>query len=85
MSLLPFVGLEWWLESIGRGLLRSHMAELSVRFARLAGGSAIVWVDVGGGLIERGGELEILTLSRSRRRDGGTIGRDILALSIVGE
>ena len=47
MSLLQFVGLDWWLGSVGRGLLRSHMAELSVRFARLAGGSAIVWVDVG--------------------------------------
>lgn len=38
---MPFVGRGWWLESVGCGLLRSHIAELSVRFARLAGGSAI--------------------------------------------
>lgn len=30
-----------WLGSVGRGLFRSHMAELSVRFARLAGGSVM--------------------------------------------
>ena len=45
------------------------MAELSVRFARLAGGSAIVWVDVGGGLIARGGELEVLTQQAAGRRN----------------
>ena len=39
---MPFVGRGWWLASVGWGLLRSHRAELSVRFARLAGGSVIV-------------------------------------------
>ena len=39
---MPFVARGWLLASVGRGLLRSHMAELSVRFARLAGGSAIL-------------------------------------------
>ena len=38
---MPFVARARWLTSVGRGLLRSHIAELSVRFARLAGGSAI--------------------------------------------
>lgn len=61
-SLLPLVGLGWWLESVGRGLLRSHIAELSVRFARLAGGSAILSVNDGGSWIERGAELQVSTL-----------------------
>ena len=39
---MPFVARAWLLASVGWGLLRSHMAELSVRFARLAFGSAIV-------------------------------------------
>lgn len=77
---MPFVGREWWLESVGCGLLRSHIAELSVRFARLAGGSAIAGVDVSGEWIERGVEVGVLTPSRSRRRDGRTIDRDVLAL-----
>jgi hypothetical protein len=43
---LPFVGRAWPGEAERRDVLRSHIAELSVRFARFAGGSAISRVSV---------------------------------------
>lgn len=55
------------------------MAELSVRFARFAGGSAIVVIQTGSrrGWIERS-EAPIFGIMQ---RSGGTFCRDLLALS----
>lgn len=88
---MPFEARGWWLASVGRGLLRSHMAELSVRFARLAGGSAITVTGEGGLFVyvrcygvkcqARGFDSCV----KQRHHDGGTFDRYPLALSLAGQ